>query len=150
VKALTRRIQCEWDVEYDNLKPLADLQERLMEEISKFLDAPAGWKRAPRNEEEAQQATAVVKKSVFGALHAFLHGRLISGVLSEWREAYSRAGRGSATRRAHDISEIFDAAAPVPGAIVSNETREFLAGMRRIVHEAIEAAGGEVRISLTA
>ena len=33
-----------------------------------------------------------------------------------------------------------DAAAPVPGSIVTNETREFLAGMRRIVHEAIEGA----------
>jgi hypothetical protein len=150
VKALTRRIQGEWDVEYDNLKPLADLQERLMEEISKFLDAPAGWTRPPKGEEEAQQATALVKKSVFGALQAFLHGRLISDRLKEWRDAYNQSGKGSATRRAHDISEIYDAAAPVPGAVVTNETREFLAGMRRIVHEAIQAAGGEVRISPTA
>ncbi|MCA1948387.1 MAG: hypothetical protein LDL55_09710 [Armatimonadetes bacterium] len=150
VKALTRRIQGEWDVEYDNLKPLADLQERLMEEISKFLDAPAEWTRPPKGEEEAQQATALVKKSVFGALQAFLHGRLISDTLKEWRDAYNQSGKGSATRRAHDISEIYHAAAPVPGAVVTNETREFLAGMRRIVHEAIEAAGGEVRISLTA
>lgn len=150
VKALTRRIQGEWDVEYDNLKPLADLQERLMEEISKFLDAPAEWTRPPRSEEEVQQATALVKKSVFGALQAFLHGRLISETLKEWREAYNRSGRGSATRRAHDISEIYDAAAPVPGAVVTNETREFLAGMRRLVHEAIKDAGGEVRISLAA
>jgi hypothetical protein len=146
VKALTRRIQLEWDVEYDNLKPLADLQERLMEEISKFLDAPAGWTRPPKGEEEAQQATALVKKSVFGALHAFLHGRLISERLKEWRYAYNQSGKGSATRRAQDIRQIYDAAAPVPGTVVTNETREFLAGIRRIVHEAIEAAGGEVRI----
>lgn len=150
IKALTRRIQGEWDVEYDNLKPLADLQERLMEEISKFLDAPADWTRRPDTDDDAQQATAVVKKSVFGALHSFLHGRMVSNTLKEWREAYGRAGRGSATLRAYDINEIYDAAAPVPGSIVTNEAREFLAGMRRIVHEAIEAAGGEVRISLNA
>jgi hypothetical protein len=150
VKALTRRIQGEWDVEYDNLKPLADLQERLMEEIAKFVDTPSGWKRQPVDDEEAQQATALVKKMVFSALQTFLHSRLISDMLKEWRQAYSRSGRGSTTLRAHDISEIYEAAAPVPGTVVPNETREFLAGLRRIVHEAIEAAGGEVRISLSA
>lgn len=121
-----------------------------MEEISKFLDAPADWTRRPDSDDEAQQATAVVKKSVFGALHLFIHDRLISATLKEWRDAYGRAGPGSAMLRAHDIDEIYDAAAPVPGSIVSNDAREFLAGMRKIVHEAIEAAGGEVRISLSA
>jgi hypothetical protein len=150
IKALTRRIQGEWDVEYDNLKPLADLQERLMEEISKFLDAPAGWTRNPDSDDDAQQATAVVKKSVFGALQLFIHVRLILAALKEWRDAYGHAGRGSAMLRAHDIDQIYDAAAPVPGSIVSNEAREFLAGLRKIVHEAIEAAGGEVRILLSA
>jgi GTPase SAR1 family protein len=149
VKALTRRIQGEWDVEYDSLKPLADLQERLMEEISKFLDAPAGWTRKPDSDDVAQQATSVVKKSVFGALHSFLHERLISSALKEWRDAYGRAGTGSTIVRARDIDEIYGDAAPVLGSVVSTEARDFLTGLRKIVHEAIEAAGGEVRISLT-
>jgi hypothetical protein len=150
IKALTRRLQGEWDVEYDNLKPLADLQARLMEEISKFLDAPADWTRPPVNDDEAQQATALVKKSVFVALHSYIHERMVSDALKEWREAYARAGKGSASLRAYDINEIYDAAAPLLGSVVTNEAREFLAGLRRIVHEAIKSGGGEVRISLAA
>lgn len=150
LKALTRRLQGEWDVEYDNLKPLADLQGRLMEEISKFLDAPADWTRAPEDDDEAQQATATVKKSVFAALHAYIHNRMVTEALQGWRQAYSRAGKGSATHRAYDIDGIYDSAAPVPGSVVSNEAREFLAGLRKIVHEAIEAAGGEIRILVAA
>jgi hypothetical protein len=148
VKALTKRFNMELD-EYDSLKPLADLHERLMEEISKFLDAPDSWTRRPADEEEAQKATATVKMAVFEALRGFLRKRMVPDALRGWREAYERAGRGSATLRAHDISEIYDAAAPVPGTIVTNEAREFLAGVRVIVHAAIEAAGGEIRISVS-
>lgn len=150
IKALTRRLQGEWDVEYDNLKPLADLQGRLMEEISKFLDAPADWTRAPEDDDEAQQATAIVKKSVFVALHSYVHNRMVTEALQGWRQAYSRSGKGSATHRAYDIDGIYDSAAPVPDSVVSNEARQFLAGLRKIVHEAIEAAGGEIRIFVAA
>jgi len=87
--------------------------------------------------------------AVFEALRGFLRKRMVPDALRGWREAYERAGRGSATLRAHDISEIYDAAAPVPGTIVTNEAREFLAGVRVIVHAAIEAAGGEIRISVS-
>ena len=48
------------------------------------------------------------------------------------------------------IDGIYDSAAPVPGSVVSNEARQFLAGLRKIVHEAIEAAGGEMRILVAA
>lgn len=149
IKALAKRLNMELD-EYDSLKPLADVQERLMEEISKFLDTPDAWKHAPASEEEAQKAIAVIKMAVFDALRAFLRERMIPDALKEWREAYGRTGRGSTAVRAHDISEIYDAAAPVPGTIVTNDVREFLAGVRAIVHAAIEKAGGEIRISVTA
>lgn len=118
-----------------------------MEEIFKFLDAPADWTRAPGDDDEAQQATAMVKKSIFVALHAYIHNRMVTGALQELRRAYSRSGEGSATHRAYDIDGIYDNAAPVPGSVVSNEARQFLARLRQIVHEAIEAAGGEIRNS---
>jgi len=88
--------------------------------------------------------------SAAGWRHGFLQSRLISDALKEWREAYGRSGKGSASVRARNIRDIYDAAAPLTDRIDSNEAQQFLAGMRHIVHEAIKAAGGEVRISLSA
>src|SRR5690606_17790984 len=49
IKALTRRFANAWNNEYDDLRPVADLVARLQENISRWLDSPAGWTREPKD-----------------------------------------------------------------------------------------------------
>src|SRR5688572_26479984 len=69
VKALNRRVAGELDVEYDSLRPVADLVARLTESISRFLDTPLSWTREPANEQEEQTAIAQVRRAVSVAIH---------------------------------------------------------------------------------
>jgi predicted GTPase len=149
VKALNRRIAGELDVEYDTLQPVADLVARLSESISRFLDKPIGWTRAPADEQEEQNAISTVRRAVSAAIHDLATKRLIEEHLAEWRTAYDGAqfrGTGSTFRRARAIQGIYDAAAPIPDAVMATPTVTFLAEIRRIVTSAIEASGGHVRL----
>jgi hypothetical protein len=69
--------------------------------------------------------------------------------LAEWRVAYNNEfrGPGSARRRAVAIHGIYDAAAPLPDAVMTSPSVTFLAEISRIVTSAIEANGGEVRLT---
>lgn len=150
VKALNRRIAGELDVEYDTLRPVADLVARLTESISRFLDEPFEWTRQPSDDSEAQAAISEVRREVSAALHEITVKRLIEDHLSEWRNAYDGLeykGSGSASRRARTIYDIYDAAAPLPDSVMPPPTKEFLFEIRRIATKAIEMSGGEVKLS---
>ncbi len=147
VKALNRRIAGEIDVEYDTLKPVADLVARLTESVSRFLDNPIDWTREPGDEDEEQAAIARVRRAVSAALHDMALRRLVEEQVNEWRTAYdSLWGSGSTSRRAKAIRSIYDKAAPIPDAVMTASSVEFLAEIRRIVIAAIEASGGYVRL----
>lgn len=149
VKALKRRIAGELDVEYDALRPVADLVARLTESISRFLDKPIQWTHQPSDEQEEQAAIAQVRRAVSAALHDLAVKRLIQEHLEEWREAYegpAYRGTGSTFRRARAIRGIYDSAAPVPDAVMTTPSVAFLAEIRRIVTGAIEASGSNVRL----
>jgi len=148
VKALNRRIAGELDVEYDNLKPVADLEMQLRESLSRFLNAPIGWSRNPADEREEQAAIAQIRQTVHAALHSLAVRRLIESHLGEWRAAYDQfRGYGSTRRRADAIRGIYDAAAPLPDSAMTPPAATFLAEIRRIVTAAIAASGGEVRLA---
>ena len=149
IKALARRIAGELDVEYDTLRPVADLVARMTEEVSNFLDNPIAWTRAPASEEGAQEAISAVRRSVFTALHDIVLRRLIHDYLADWRTAYARAGKGSAFRRALDMKGIYDSAAPIPGTVNSEQAIALLKEVRKIVCAAIEESGGELRLDTT-
>ena len=55
-------------------------------------------------------------------------------------------GAGSSYHRANAIHGIYDAAAPLPDAVMTEPSAAFLGEIRRIVTAAIEACGGEVRL----
>jgi hypothetical protein len=148
VKALNRRIAGELDVEYDNLRPVADLEMHLRESLSRFLNAPIGWSRNPADEREEQVAIAQIRQTVHAALHSLAVGRLIESHLAEWRVAYDQfRGYGSTRRRADAIRGIYDAAAPLPDSAMTPPAAKFLTEIRRIVTAAITASGGEVRLA---
>ncbi len=149
VKALNRRIAGGLDVEYSNLQPVADLVGRLSESISRFLDRPIGWNRAPADAQEEQSAIAEVRRAVSTAIHDLAMRRLIDEHLGDWRTAYDGpefSGKGSTFRRARSIQGIYDAAAPLPDAVMTNASMAFLSEVRSIVALAVESAGGSLRL----
>jgi hypothetical protein len=150
VKALNRRIAGELDDEYDTLRPIADLATQLRESISRFLNNPISWTLEARNEEEAQVAIDRIRQVIEVQLRDLAVRRLVQEHLTDWRVAYdgpASRGLGSAIRRANTIQGIYDAAAPIPDAVMTTPSVAFLAEIRRIVTSAIEASGGEVRLS---
>jgi hypothetical protein len=148
VKALNRRIAGELDDEYDNLRPVADLVTQLRESLSRFLNSPIDWTRQPADEQEEQASIDYIRKMVDNALHDLAVRRLVETHLAEWRVAYDEfRGPGSTRRRAAAIHGIYDAAAPLPDAVMTSPSATFLAQIRLIVTSAIEANGGEVRLS---
>ncbi len=150
VKALNRRIAGELDDEYDTLRPIADLATQLRESISRFLNNPISWTREPANADEAQVAIDRIRQVMEVRLRDLAVKRLVEEHLQDWRAAYdgpASRGPGSTFRRANTIQGIYDAAAPIPDAVMTTPSVAFLGEIRRIVTSAIEASGGEVRLS---
>jgi hypothetical protein len=150
VKALNRRIAGELDDEYDTLRPIADLATQLRESVSRFLNNPIAWTREPADEEEAQVVIDRIRQVIEVQLRDLAVRRLVQEHLTDWRTAYdgpASRGPGSSLRRANTIQNIYDAAAPLPDAVMTTPSVAFLAEIRRIVASAIEASGGEVRLS---
>lgn len=145
IKALNRRIANELDVEYDSLRPVADLVGRITEEVSNFLDHPAAWTRPPVDDTEAQEAIAPIRQAVFRELHGLAVHRMIAEHLVEWRRGLDYKGKGSSYRRAVDIRGIYELAAPVPGTVSTDRALEFMRAIRTIVRTAIEEQGGAMR-----
>ncbi|MGE0497322.1 MAG: hypothetical protein AB7O72_05770 [Ramlibacter sp.] len=145
IKALNRKISNETGVEYDSLRPVADLVGRIIEEVANFLDNPIGWSRPPVDADEAQQAIAPIRQVVFSQLHQLALQRLIVEHLADWRRGLEHKGKGSAARRAVDIRGIYELAAPVPGTINTASAIEFMRGVRELVRTAVEQNGGTIR-----
>lgn len=150
IRALNRRFAEETDVEYDTLKPVADLLARLNESISQFLDNPSDWVAKPSSDEEAEQAINAIRQKVFAALHSFTQERIARESLGRWVTAHRYYGRGSTAERAREIKVIYDTAAPELGPVMNRTSQEFLFQIRHLVYEAIKQAGGKVIDSITA
>lgn len=142
IKALNRKISNETGIEYDSLRPVADLVGRIIEEVANFLDNPIGWSRPPVDAHEAQQAIAPIRQMVFSHLHQLALKRLVGEHLTEWRRGLEHKGKGSASRRAVDIRGIYELAAPIPGTVNTSSAIEFMRGVRELVRAAVVENGG--------
>ena len=142
VKALARRLANAWDNEYDDLRPVADLVDRLQENISKWLDNPTDWTRSPENDDERNAALAEIRKTVFTALLNLAENRLAEAHRPDWTKAFDQSGTGSGYRRAEEIDRIYEEAAPLMNAAMTIPAREFLHSLYRLVSGAVELAGG--------
>ena len=142
IKALNRKISNETGVEYDSLRPVADLVGRITEEVANFLDHPIGWSRTPIDADEAQLAIAPIRQKVFKLLHQLALERLISKHLADWRRSFEHKGKGSTARRAVDIRGIYELAAPIPGTVNTASALEFLKAVRELVHDAVKESNG--------
>ena len=150
IKALNRRIAGELGVEYDTLKPVADLLARLSEEISRFLDNPSGWEPRIPSEEQAELALSEIRQQVYADLHLLAERRLVQDHLDEWRVAYEYRGKGSTFERAQEINTIYETSAPIASTIVTAVSAEFIQEMRQVVHRAIVENGGKLEAQVAA
>ncbi len=144
VKALSRRLANGWADEYDTLMPVADLEARLREEASKWLERPAGWSPQPKDDAEREAGLDKIRKAVHRRISELTKRRLKDEQVASWRVAYDHIGSGSAMRRARTIDDIHRAAAPNISAAMSQDAREFLNKLYEILREAIEEAGGKI------
>ncbi|EPG2415386.1 hypothetical protein QEK82_000304 [Stenotrophomonas maltophilia] len=142
IKALNRKISNETGIEYDSLRPVADLVGRIIEEVANFLDNPIGWSRPLVDAHEAQQAIAPIRQIVFRHLHELALKRLVDEHLTQWRRGMEHKGKGSASRRAIDIRGIYQLAAPIPGTVNTSSAIEFMRGVRELVRAAVVESGG--------
>jgi len=144
VKALTRRFATTSDVEYDTLRPVADLISRLEEAILKFLEKPTSWSRQPKDETEAEAVLGPIRQQVATGMHTLAKTRIAVQHLAEWVDAFNRRGKRSGFERSRQVMNIYDAAAPIPGTLIDRITAEFLQEVRQLVREAIEGNGGRI------
>lgn len=145
VKALTRRLGLLGVDEYDNLRPVADLAEYLLEELRGFLDAPIGWRPADPPEEERALAKRRVAIELAKRIRSMSNRRVLASKLLDWQKAYHHRGSGSATKRAYDLRLIYDLAAPPAKGSLLDQHEAFVGEVYGIVAEAIQAGGGYCR-----
>lgn len=144
IKALCRRIANLGRNEYDVLRPVADLIRELQESVSHWLNEPAGWTRAPSDDDEGRAAIDQIRQEVFVGIHALAERRLIQSHPREWQVAYGFRGPGSSFRRADRMAHIYEAAAPSISSIMDPLTQDFLDEVVEIVRIAVENADGSV------
>jgi hypothetical protein len=145
VKAMTRWISQLNAEGYDNLTPVADLEQAIRDKIYQFLEQPLAWNPATPDSDTQGVAIAAVRAEVNARLRDLSLRRLIQSHFPDWAEAYSsHSGSGSTRRRAAAVDLIYDLAAPVPGETAERAASEFLREIRVLVREAIGVVGGQI------
>ena len=144
IKALCRRIANRWDNEYSGLRPVADLVRQLQSSISLWLDSPAGWTRQPEDESERQAVINAIRQTVYTRIHLLAERRLVLAHIPHWQTAYAFSGTGSSRRRANQMGQIYEAAAPSIASVMDTGAEEFLNEVILIVKQAVVAKGGSV------
>jgi len=137
IKALNRRMAGELSDEYDSLRPVAEMVARLTEEVSRFLSNPAGWEPIVPHEAEAEAALDVIRQLVHSEFHSLAAHRLVQDQQDAWRAAFELKGKGSTLERAQEIRDIYEEAAPVPNAAMTQVSAAFMADIKRTVTEAV-------------
>jgi hypothetical protein len=144
IKALARRFAELGQIEYSDLMPVADMIGALRERLSVVLASPLRWEQDGAPEEMKRQVINEILDKVAGKLGDLGKTRLFYERIKDWSKAYSEhSGPGSTKARARDIEAIYDNAAPTPTDKADKNANEFVASIRTIVKEAVEAAGGK-------
>jgi GTPase SAR1 family protein len=141
IKALSRRLATPgWSDEYDTLKPVADLQKQLKDQIYLLIQNPISWEGDEPTDDEKQQTYEALASNVSRRMLELASRRVRVDRHSDWQNAYYQAGRGSTFTRAKIIADqVYDRAAPIPDVTPSPDRNQFL----REVNFEVEAAAGE-------
>ena len=145
IKALSRRFAEMGEIEYNHLRPVADLATRLQESISRWLNTPTSWRIALDNEDEERIAIDKIRRDVNSRLEEYVELMLYNHEIDAWQEAYWHSGTGSTFVRAREINAIHERVAPTISSTDNDEARQFMESVREIVRSAVRDNGGEFR-----
>ena len=84
IKALSRRFAHFGTTEYDNLRPAADLLERMSERMTTFLSKPVRWEPTHAPQDMQREAVAAIQRILAEKLRGFVEGRLRDEHLRAW------------------------------------------------------------------
>jgi len=145
VWALSRRLSNpDMGDEYDDLRPVADLNQQLQERLFVMLQSPVRW--GPSDPAPSDE----MKLNVFNALAAEIAKRVLELAsrrirverMNEWVTAFGQSGRGSSFVRARIIGDdIYARSAPIPDVTPSPDKNAFLHEVAAAVAEACEEVG---------
>lgn len=146
VRALSRRLAEGWDdLEYDTLRPIADLRKELMERIYVFVQAPLRWMGPEPGDDQKQACFDAFAASLSGRLLDLCTRRMWHEHATQWQDAYDQHGRGSTFVRARIIGdEIYKPAAPAPDVTPSPDRNQFLRQVVAEVERAAKEAGSKL------
>ncbi|WP_375104391.1 Rab family GTPase [Paenibacillus sp. RS8] len=145
IKALSRRLAYKYDDgEYDNLRPVSELKDRLMEHIRVYLNQPVRWVPGNISDEEKKEAVDRIAREIHSKLFDLTTQRLWIDRLSPWANAYDLSGRGSTTERIYHMERIYEQAAPIPGEAATAISYEYLTDIRQLAKSAINLKGGRM------
>jgi energy-coupling factor transporter ATP-binding protein EcfA2 len=145
IKALSRRFAEGWDNEYDRLKPVAELERELEEQIYRMLQRPLRWEGGEPTDDEKQQVFDQFASSIAKEARDMAGRRIDDDRRSAWRDAFAKSGSGSTFVRARIIaSEVYARAAPVPGVTPSPDQNSFLHDVAELVDGVAAEQGIEV------
>jgi len=145
VKALSKRLGINKTDEYDDLRPVADLIERLEKHVSQFLYNPLGWTPSVPQENMKIAPIAAIQREIEERLHDFSRCKVLEERVGEWLKAYSYRGPGSTLPRARDIGRIYEVAAPIPNEIPGSDANKFLFEVRQLIAESVVHVGGQLK-----
>lgn len=145
VKALSKRMGINKTDEYDDLRPVADLIERLEKHVSQFLYNPLGWTPSVPQEDMKIAPIAAIQREIEERLHDFSRCKVLEERVSEWVQAYMHRGPGSTLPRAIDIGRIYEVAAPIPNEIPGSDANKFLFEVRKLIAESVIKVGGQLK-----
>jgi hypothetical protein len=146
IKAMTRHIGYLGKDEYFHLKPAANLVDRLIQQISRYLDKPHRWEPRDVDDEVRQAAIGRVKNKVYTGLLDLSRDLMIARRSSDWQAAYGFSGAGSSVKRAQAVRQILEAAAPPTEDPYGAGGEDIFATIQGIVSEAVHEVGGGGRL----
>lgn len=150
IKALARRFAQFGTVEYDDLRPVADLLERMKERLTVFLSKPVVWEPGHAPDEMKREAVATIQRLLAEKLMQFSIERIRDAHLNDWILAYAHRDTGSALRRSTDIEAIFDESAPLLGETPDEVSHRLIQDVRKLTQQAIESGNGRMLIPTSA
>ncbi|URJ48740.1 CpaF/VirB11 family protein [Paenibacillus polymyxa] len=145
IKAISRRLALNYDnLEYDNLRPIPELKDRLMDHIRMYLNQPVRWVPGNTADEEKKEAVDRIAREIHSKLINLATERLWAERQTPWNEAFNLTGRGSTVERIKHMESIFEIAAPIPGEAATISSHEYLTILRQLVKDAINLKGGRM------
>lgn len=146
VKALSSRFATQRADEYDYLKPVKDLQQKLQQKIYIHLQNPLSWTGPEPSDDDKQIIFDQMANDLSSRLLDITSRRLRVERLQEWRGAFGVFGSGSTFQRAKLIAEqVYDRAAPIPDEKPSPDRNAFLDDVANALRASIENAGAQLR-----